>query len=107
MNDSQRGWTLSLILLLGGAFAGCQRAEQMIDDPAVFRELDALYTAITSHRMELLQASQARLQGLHENKQISDAGFQSIFVVIERAEQGEWQPAAESLYHLMRQQRKK
>lgn len=93
------------ILVVGVTF-GCHRVEQVAMDKAVFKELDALYTAITSHKTGLLYDSRVRVAELHERHQLSDTGFDRISVIIQQAEQGHWQPAAEQLDRFMRAQRK-
>jgi len=94
------------ILLLSTLLFGCFRAEQVAADPDVFNELDALYTAVTSQRTELLQASTARLKSLHESGKLTDTGFEEISALIRPAEQGRWKESTENLYRFMRAQRK-
>ncbi|WP_437229439.1 hypothetical protein SH661x_001440 [Planctomicrobium sp. SH661] len=95
-----------ILTALCGLMSSCNRAPQVVADPAVFKELDALYTAVTARRSDLLQASQLRIGELHENKQLSDTGFHQISGIVQLAERGDWQDASEKLYHFMRAQRK-
>lgn len=84
--------------------AGCG-TPQVTSDEAVFNELDALYTAVTSKRNDLLTASRERLQKLHADGKLSDSGFAAIDKIAARAADGHWSEAAEKLYDFMRAQR--
>jgi hypothetical protein len=97
----------ALLLAVMVSLAGCRPVPQVVDDPAVYRELDALYTAVTSHRQDLLLACRERLTKLHVEKHLSDAGFTEIADIMSQAEKGEWSPAATRLYDFMRAQRRK
>lgn len=87
--------------------AGCSQAPQVADDSAVFNELDALYTAVTSKRRDLLDACRERMTKLHDDKRISDAGFAEVSAVVALADEDKWMDSAERLYTFMRAQRKK
>ncbi len=87
-------------------FAGCARPAQIGADESVFGEVDALYTAVTSKRPDLLQQSFHRLTELHESGKVPDAAFQQLSGIRDQAERDEWRPAAEKLWHFMRGQRK-
>ncbi|MES2793448.1 MAG: hypothetical protein V4719_27800 [Planctomycetota bacterium] len=86
--------------------SGCQPVPQVLNDEAAFGELDALYTAVTSKRRDLLDACRKRISKLHEEKRMSDAGFDEIEEIVALTEQDKWTPAAEQLYNFMRGQRK-
>jgi len=94
----------ALVTLL---ITGCGTAPQVVEDEAVFNELDALYTAVTSKRTDLLDACRSRMNKLHDEKRISEAGFAEVSAVIATATEGKWTDAAERLYTFMRAQRKK
>jgi len=85
---------------------GCSRVPQVLEDEAAFGELDALYTAVTTKRTDLLKDCQQRITKLHDEKRMSDAGYDEIQAITSLAEEGEWTPAAERLYTFMRAQRK-
>ncbi len=87
-------------------FAGCSRVPQVLTDEAVFGELDALYTAVTTKRRDLLTDCQQRIKKLHDEKRLSDAGHKEIQAIVALTEQDKWRPAAERLYDFMRGQRK-
>ncbi len=95
-----------LLLLCGLGVAGCGRPPQIGPDEAVFGEVDALYTAVTAKRPDLLDQSRARLDELHKSGKVPEAAYQKLSVICEQAERQEWRPAAEKLWHFMRGQRK-
>lgn len=98
---------LFLWILIGlMPLAGCGSVPQVLSDEAVFGELDALYTAVTSKRRNLLSDCQKRITKLHAEKRMSDAGFKEVEAIITLAEDDKWTPAAERLYTFMRGQRK-
>jgi hypothetical protein len=84
--------------------AGCG-TPQVAGDPDCFKEVDALYTAVTSKNAKLLGESEARLRKLHAAGKLSDAGLRALEPIIARARGGDWRPAAEELYVFMRAQR--
>jgi len=93
-------WVCLLLL------AGCGRPPQMGADESVFGEVDALYTAVTAKRPDLLDQSFQRLTELHSSGKVPDAAYQKLTLICEQAEREEWRPAAEQLWHFMRGQRK-
>ena len=79
---------------------------QMGADPAVFREVDALYTAVTAHNEKLLDQSDKRLQELKSAGKLPADASSYLDGVIATARQGRWQPAAERLHAFMKAQRR-
>jgi len=65
---------------------------------------DALYTAITSRRTDLVNAVESDLKQLQSNGQLSAAAMGSLSEIIEKARSGSWQNAAEDLDGLIRNQ---
>ena len=65
---------------------------------------DALYTAVTSRRPELLDAVEVSLNKLNAEQQISPAAMSALQAIIDQARTGEWQAAAEELDQLIRNQ---
>lgn len=103
LQESHRWWQIGLVCFW--LMTGCQRAPQIAHDPAVFKELDALYTAITAHNPELLRASVSRLEELHQAGQLHQSGYSRLTTITRQAAQAEWDPAAQALFELMRTQR--
>lgn len=98
---------VALLLIALALPAGCRRVPQVTTDAAVFKELDALYTAVTARNPQLLQDCRLRMEKLHADKRLEPRAYRQISGFVETAEKGEWKPAAESLYRFMRAQRKR
>lgn len=94
------------LLVLVGLFAGCSGTPQVLEDEAVFKELDAMFTALNSRKIELVEDCRKRFSALNQERRLSDAGYQAIDRIAARGVAGEWQPAAEELYRFIRAQRK-
>lgn len=86
--------------------AGCVEAPQIGADEDAFAGVDALYTAVTTKRLDLLNRCRKNLVSLKSDGKLPAAAFDSLEPIIDQAEKGEWRPAAERLYDFMRQQRK-
>jgi hypothetical protein len=94
--------TLSALLILIAA-AGCGSAPPLGSED-VSSAADALYTAVTSRRMELVDAVEEKLNKLHAEQQVSPAAMSALQAIIEQARAGQWQAAAEELDQLIRNQ---
>ncbi len=99
---------IPFVLLLLGAFAlsGCGQPPQIGSDETVFNEVDALYTAVTARRVDLLDQCRERLDNLHRNGSLSSDAYEELTAICQQAKQSDWQSAAETLYDFMRGQRK-
>lgn len=82
---------------------GCNSAPPLGSEE-VSSTADALYTAVTSRRMELLEAVEAKLNKLHTEQQVSPAAMTALQAIIQQARAGKWQAAAEDLDQLIRNQ---
>ena len=82
---------------------GCSGPPELESEEA-FSTADALYTAITSRRTELLDASETRLKELNANGKLSSEAFESLAEIIEQARSGNWQDAAEEIDSFIRHQ---
>ena len=85
---------------------GCRQVPQVLTDEAVFKELDALYTAVTTKKPKLVEDCRERLTKLHSEGRLSDPGFKAISEIIGETEKDQWGDAAQHLYDFMRAQRK-
>ncbi len=94
----------ALLLLLFAA--GCGGASQIGTDEEAFSGVDALYTAVTTQRADLLAQCKTHLTSLKAEGKLPAPAFSELEPIIAQAEQGSWRPAAERLYAFMRQQRK-
>jgi len=93
----------SLVIVLLLSATGCGGPPTLESDEA-FLTTDALYTAITSHRTELLDESEARLKKLNDDGKLSTEAFKSLVEIIKQARSGDWQDAAEELDSFIRNQ---
>jgi hypothetical protein len=82
---------------------GCSSAPPLGSEEAS-STADALYTAVTSRRTELVDAVEKSLNKLHADQQISPAARTALQAIIDQARAGEWQAAAEELDQLIRNQ---
>jgi hypothetical protein len=101
------GRTFAILIVSAAALysVGCGAA-QLGGDEDAFGSVDALYTAVTTRRPDLLSQCKARLARLKEQGKLPAPAFSELQPIITQAEQGQWRPAAERLYAFMRQQRK-
>jgi hypothetical protein len=93
-------WLLVGLFLL---VSGCGGPPALESDEA-FSTTDALYTAITSHRLELLDESETRLKQLKEDGKLSADAFEWLTEIIQQARAGDWQDSAEDLDSFIRHQ---
>jgi hypothetical protein len=95
------------LALLGLAFlAGCGGAAQIGKDEDSLAAVDALYTAVTSRRTELLEQSVARIDALHSEGKVSQDVHDALQPITARAKKGEWEQAARDLHRFVKAQRK-
>ena len=93
---------VSVCLMLVMAI-GCSSAPPLGSEE-VSSTADALYTAVTSRRPELVDAVEESLNKLNAEQQISPAAMTALQAIIDQARAGEWQAAAEELDQLIRNQ---
>jgi len=94
--------TLSALLIFIAA-VGCNSA-QPLGSEEVSSTADALYTAVTSRRLELVDAVEQSLKRLQAEQQVSPAAMTALQAIVAQARAGEWQAAAEELDQLIRNQ---
>lgn len=92
---------LACLMML--TFMGCSSAPPL-GSQEVSSTADALYTAVTSRRPELVDAVEESLNKLKSEQQISPAAMTALQAIIDQARAGEWQAAAEELDQLIRNQ---
>ncbi len=85
---------------------GCGRPPQVVHDEECFQAVDALWTAVTSKRSDLVEQTATELDRLQSEGSLSEAGHESLQRIIEQARATEWQAAAEKLKAFMLGQRK-
>ena len=107
MTDRRRCLTaLVLVLLAVLPFAGCGGTAQIGGDDESLAAIDALYTAVTSRRKELLEQCLTRIDALHSEGKLSQDVHDSLQPITARAKKGEWQQAARDLHRFIEAQRR-
>lgn len=94
------GWLLLLSL------AGCSGPPQVVDDAECFQAVEALWTAVTTKRTDLLEQSATEVERLHSSGSLSDAGHRALTAIIRDARSKEWTKSATNLKHFMQGQRR-
>lgn len=97
--------TLLAMLGLLLMFSGCRPA-QIGPSDEVLGAVDALYTAVASRRIELLDKSAARLEELHTSGELPDAAHRQLKSYIEKSRAGKWDAAVRELHEFIRGQRR-
>ena len=95
-----------LILVAILLIQGCGGPPQVVDDEECFSAVDALWTAVTSKRADLLEQSANELESLQSNGRLSTEGYDELLEIIDEARSEEWLNAAKSLKIFMQGQRK-
>lgn len=104
VTSSARLWQAAGLIAL--CLAGCGGPSQLGPDEDAFASVDALYTAVTTQRADLLGQCKTRLAALKAEGKLPEAALAELQPIITQAEGGAWRPAAERLYQFMRAQRK-
>jgi uncharacterized protein with gpF-like domain len=93
------------LLLSSFLLSGCGHPQIGESDEA-FKEVEALYTAVTSKRKDLLEDSRKRFTKLATDGEISSQAMKSLTPIMDEAAKESWLPAATKLYDFMRAQRR-
>jgi len=95
---------------IGGLFllllAGCGRPPQVVDNNECFQAVDALWTAVTSKRTDLLEQTAAELDRLLAAGSLTEAGHHALTAIIRDARSKEWTKSATNLKQFMQGQRR-
>lgn len=94
-------WGIITALML--FFSGCS-GPAAVESPEAIRTVDALYTAVTSRREDLVDEAETRLKTLMADGKLSAEAMGQIGDIILMARNNQWQPAAERLDTFIRQQ---
>ena len=86
--------------------SGCGRPPQVVNDEECFSAVDALWTAVTSKRSDLVEQTATELDRLVAAGNLSETGHESLTEIVEQARATEWKVAAEKLKTFMLGQRK-
>lgn len=77
---------------------------QMGPDKEVMSAVDALYTAVTSRREQLLDECEARLHALRDASKLPADSAEFLDGAIAQCRAGNWEPAAKQLYRFVQAQ---
>ena len=99
---SRRLSLLQVIILSLFASIGCRRAE-MITSEESEKAVDALYTAVTARRTDLVQQSEKNVQKLKADGKMTTALHEELTGIISES-RTDWTSAAQQLDALMRSQ---
>ena len=94
---------LSTLLIAG---SGCGGPPQVVHDEECFSAVDALWTAVTSKRTDLVEQTATELDRLHAAGSLSDAGHSDLSEIVEMARSENWSDAGQTLKTFMLGQRK-
>lgn len=94
---------LTALLLTGN---GCGGPTQVVANEECFSAVDALWTAVTSKRSDLVEQTAKELNRLHTTGSLSDDGHEELTEIVQLARKKEWEPAAKTLKVFMLGQRK-
>ena len=84
-------------------FTMCGCSQTVIESDNSRKAIDALYTAVTSRRTELVDACERRLKDLSTAGEIPSSTTQRLTKIIAQTRDQQWQPAAERLNELILQ----
>ena len=101
-------WLLSAMTLVVTliSIAGCGRPAQVVDDDECFQAVDALWTAVTSKRSDLLEQTAAELDRLQAAGNLSEDGHRELSEIVRQARASEWTTSAKKLKAFMLGQRR-
>lgn len=94
-----------LLALVAATLVGCSGTPQLNGDPETLGAADALWTAVTAKRTDLLDKSAARIESLHTAGKLPEDAFQSLQAVIAQARAGQWAEARTDLKAFVKGQR--
>lgn len=100
-------WSPALLLaVLLFTTSGCGAPPQVVDDEDCFAAVDALWTAVTSKRIDLVEQTATELDRLFDQGLLSSEGHAALEAIIEQARSEQWQNSAYTLKAFMLGQRK-
>ena len=88
---------------LAAGVIGCGGSPDVTSE-AGLKSLDALYTAVTSRKPELVDQCAKQVNRLEESGDLSGSAADTLEGVIQRAKAGDWQQSAEVLDRYIRLQ---
>ncbi len=98
-----RSYCLAFTVIGLLAMPGCSAPQ--LDSEEGLQVADALFTAVTSQRTNLLEQVSSNLEQHHANGKVSGECYIELHGVVEQARSGEWKPAAKRLRKFIKAQR--
>jgi hypothetical protein len=92
-----------LAAMISVMLTGCG-GPAVLNSPEAAASADALYTAITSRREDLVADVESRLAALQKDGKLSPEANRELSEIIEEARRGQWQNSAEALDAFIRNQ---
>ncbi len=108
-NRQRVGWIVLAVLAVGFVVVlvlSLRTPPQMGPDEAVFKTVDALYTAVRNQDEKQLAACEGRLNAYKEAGKLPKESAEYLDGVIAKARGGGWETAAKRLYEFMLAQRR-
>lgn len=103
---TMRAFVAPAVLIVCFTFlAGCGQTPQLGGDEACMNAADALWTAVSAKRTDLLDQSANKIESLHSETRLPDGAFESLSNVVAIARTGEWIDARTRLRKFIRGQR--
>lgn len=96
-------WRSAVLVVLAAGAIGCGGSPDVTSETGL-KSLDALYTAVTSRKPELVDQCAKQVSRLKESGDLSGSAADTLEGVIQRAKAGEWQQSAENLDKYIRLQ---
>lgn len=97
---------LGVTLLLACVLGGCGSPPQVFHDEQTYKTIDALWTALSTRRRDLLESTSAELSRLNSAGKLSPEGLAALTPILEKARRDEWQPAMVDLKAFIQGQRR-
>jgi hypothetical protein len=99
---------IAFVLFLSAlSLGGCSRPPQIVDSEECLAATDALWTAVTSKRNELLVQADRQIQQLHQQATLGDQAFNELQSIVSQARAGQWDDAVKDLKWFIKGQRRK
>src|SRR5262245_9935837 len=93
------------VLLSISVFAGCGSESQISGDREAMKSVDALWTAGSAKKPELVDSAFARLETAHATGRLPEGAFQTLQTVVDQAKAADWAAARDRLKRFIRGQR--
>ena len=77
---------------------------QLGPDEESYKTVDALYTAVTGRRADLVTACESRLRERHDVGKLPDPVWKELSTIIGKSRDGNWEAACERLNDFMKRQ---